>query len=155
MCEYGPPVADAKTPLGFDEKLLREEVENVRRLLRRLSVVKRFVEAARKWKVDSIRKIKHEAVAEGGQKGLDFHRTVVPIHCVFDADEKSLIGLLHSLATFPRKGIVPTKLSIQVEQKTLGTFRVDAKLCGVFIDGGGVETEEHELPRAKISPERY
>lgn len=155
ISERGPSFGDSKVPFGFDEKLLRDEEGQVGTLLRRLAVVKRFVEAARNSGVASVRKIKHDALVEAGEKGLAFHRTVVPIQCVFDANEKSLIALLHDLMVFPQKGLAPTKLAIKVEERTLGTFRVEAQLCAVFIDGGEIDTKKPELQKAAVTPERY
>ena len=156
IAKHGPVFPAAKAPLGFGEKLLKAEEEEVERLVRRLSAVRRFIEAARGAKVASVRKIKHASFVQRGEEGLEFHRTVVPFQCVFDADERSLTALLHDIMTFPRKALIPSRLAIQVEERTRGTFRVDAELCAVFIDKGAVKAEElAPFSKAKISPVRY
>ena len=152
----GPPFTSPKFPLGFDDKLLREEGEEVQKLLRRLGAVKRLVTAARRARVASVRGIKHEEFEEGGEEGVEFHRTVVPFVCVFDADERSLVALLHDLMSSPGKTLVPVKLGVKVEERTLGTFRVEARFCAIFMDEGELEAERPEpSPKAKISPVRY
>lgn len=139
----------ADVQLGFTKSF--QDSEPVDALFRRLAVLDRIVRAAtprdERQKIKKIVSVGHPEIRIEGQEGVDRHVVKVPVEIELEADEVSLIHLLHSLLKTPKKGasyVGLERIEIRVEKPESGAFNCRLSLFGMFIREGEAESEDED-----------